>query len=101
MRTENFCAPKTLTPATPLTIDNRCARTDSAYWSTSESGMVDELNVRNRIGWSAGFTFWYEGGEGMPGGSCRAARAIMDCTSWAAESMSRLKSNCSVMLVLP
>ena len=50
MRTANFCAPKTLTPATPLTIDSRCARTDSAYWSTSDIGIVDELSVRNRIG---------------------------------------------------
>ena len=31
IRTANFCAPKTFTPATPLTIDNRCASTDSAY----------------------------------------------------------------------
>ena len=37
----------------------------------------------------------------MPGGRERAARAIIDCTSCAAESMSRLKSNCSVMFVLP
>ena len=37
----------------------------------------------------------------MPGGSERAARAIIDWTSCAAESMSRLRSNCSVMLVLP
>src|SRR4030095_3000159 len=63
--------------------------------------MVAELKVRNRIGWAGGFTFWDDGGDGMPGGSDRAARAIIDCTSWAAESMSRLRSNCSVMLVLP
>ena len=53
------------------------------------------------MGWSAGFTFWYDGGDGIPGGSDRCERAIIDWTSCAAESMSRLKSNCSVMLVLP
>ena len=37
----------------------------------------------------------------MPGGSCRCARAIIDCTSCAAASIDRLRSNCSVMLVLP
>jgi len=35
--------------------------------------------VRNRIGWSAGFTFWYEGGEGMPG-----AAAVPRARSWTA-----------------
>jgi len=44
---------------------------------------------------------WYDGGLGMPGGSDRDERAIIDWTSCAAESMSRLKSNCSVMFVLP
>src|SRR6476661_7603377 len=101
MRTANFCAPNTLTPATPLTIESRCASTVSAYWSTSDSGIVFELSVRNRTGWSAGFTFWYDGGDGMPGGSDREERAIIDWTSCAAESMSRLRSNCRVMFVLP
>ena len=46
-------------------------------------------------------TFWNEGGDGMPGGSCRWARAIIDWTSCAAASIDRLRSNCSVMLVEP
>ena len=37
----------------------------------------------------------------MPTGSERDVRAIIDCTSCAAASMLRLRSNCSVMLVLP
>ena len=100
-RTAYFCAPKTLHPATPLTIDRRWASTVSAYSSTFDSGSVSELSVRKSTGWSAGLTFWNDGGDGMPGGSERALRAIIDCTSCAAESMSRLKSNCRVMLVLP
>src|SRR5690349_1229455 len=62
--------------------------------------MVGEVRVRYSTGESAGFTLEYVGGAGMPGGSEREARAIIDWTSWAAESMSRLKSNCNVMLVL-
>jgi hypothetical protein len=42
-----------------------------------------------------------DGGDGMPLGSPRLAREIVDCTSCAAASMSRLRSNCRVMLVLP
>ncbi len=50
IRTANFCAPKTLTPATPLTIESRCASTDSAYSSSFDSGIVFELSVRKRMG---------------------------------------------------
>src|SRR5574337_171635 len=53
------------------------------------------------IGWSAGFTLRNVGGEGMLGGSCPWACVIMDCTSWAAASMFRLRSNCRLICVLP
>ncbi len=43
----------------------------------------------------------YDGGDGMPGGSCRVVRAIAVCTSCAAASMLRSRTNCSVMDVLP
>src|SRR6478672_3679457 len=101
IRTAYFCEPKTFTCATPLTIERRCASTCSAYWSICESGSVGEFSVRNSTGVSAGLTFWYDGGDGMPGGRLRDVRAIIDWTSCAAASMLRLKSNCSVMLVLP
>ena len=100
-RTANFCDPNTFTWATPVTIDRRWASRFCAYRSSCGSGSVGELSVRNSTGESAGFTFWYDGGDGMPGGSCRCARAIIDCTSCAAASIDRLRSNCSVMLVLP
>ena len=102
MRTAYFCAPKTLTCATPLTIDRRCARTVSAYWSTCESGSVSraerqeqdrrvgrvDLLVRRRR-------------RHLRRQLSAGVRAIIDCTSCAAASMLRLRSNCSVMLVLP
>src|SRR2546428_11901771 len=52
------------------------------------------------IGWSAGFTFWYDGGT-MPVGSWRSVLEIAACTCCAAASMLRSRVNCSVMLVLP
>src|SRR5437879_11290477 len=52
------------------------------------------------IGWSAGFTFWYEGGT-IPVGSWRRVLEIAGCTSCAAASMLRSSVNWSVMLVLP
>src|SRR5439155_1310093 len=54
-----------------------------------------------RIGWSAGFTFWYDGGLGMSCGRSRAALAIIACTSCAAASMLRLSVNCSVIWLTP
>src|SRR2546429_9241349 len=52
------------------------------------------------IGWSAGFTFWYEGGT-IPVGSCRSVLEIAAWMSWAAASMLRSRVNWSGMLVLP
>src|SRR5947199_10422341 len=52
------------------------------------------------VGWSAGFTFWYEGGT-IPVGSCRSVLEIAAWMSWAAASMLRSSVNWSVMLVLP
>src|ERR1051326_7881078 len=53
------------------------------------------------IGWSAGLTLRKVGGEGMFGGSCPSAWVIIDCTSWAAASIFRLRSNCRLICVLP
>src|SRR5579871_3814985 len=52
-------------------------------------------------GSSAGLLFRNAGGVGIPGGSRGMAAAIADCKSDAALSMSRLRSNCKVMLVVP
>src|SRR4051794_34063409 len=73
----------------------------SAYSSTLEIGTVSEDTATNRIGWSAGFTFWNEGGVVISGGNFRAAVEIAVCTSSAAPSILRFKSNCSVIWVVP
>ena len=43
----------------------------------------------------------YDGGVGMPGGSCGAAAAMAACTSWAAASMFRSRLNWIVIWVMP
>ena len=53
------------------------------------------------IGASAGFTFRYVGLFGRPDGSKLREALIAACTSRAAPSMSRLRSNCSVIRVEP
>src|SRR5260221_1153325 len=53
------------------------------------------------IGCSFGLFFRNEGGDGMPAGSSGITAAMAVWTSTVALSMSRLRSNCSVMLVLP
>ena len=75
MRTAYFCEPNTETCATPSTIEMRCASTFSAYSSSFESESSFEVSTRKRIGWSAGLTFWYEGGV-IPVGSERSVFAI-------------------------
>src|SRR5690348_5158541 len=73
----------------------------SAYSSMVESGRVAEYSSRYMMGESAGFTFWNEGGVGMPGGICDPARVMAVCTSWAAPSRERSSANCRVIEVLP
>src|SRR5687767_6435663 len=99
-RTAYLAAPKICTCATPLTIEMRCPIV-SAYSLTVDSGSVPDRNDRKITGKSPGLTFWYDGGDGICGGSWRAALAIIACTSCAAASMLRSRSNCSVILVLP
>src|ERR1700677_1982990 len=55
----------------------------------------------NRIGLSAGVTFWKLGGAGSCGGSLRSVAEMFDWTSSAAPSMLRSRSNCMTMLVVP
>ena len=59
------------------------------------------VSARKRTGGSAGLTFRYEGGVGIPGGSCGEAAPIADWTSCAAASMSRDRSNWRVICVFP
>ena len=53
------------------------------------------------IGWSFGLFFRNDGADGIPAGSSGMTAAIAVWTSTVALSMSRSRSNCRVMLVLP
>src|SRR6202044_1904947 len=53
------------------------------------------------MGESAGFTFLYVGGVGKFFGNWPPAASIPDCTSRAAASILRFRSNCRVTLVVP
>src|ERR1039457_2244807 len=100
-RTAYFCEPKTCTCATPCTIEMRCAIMRSPYSSSCHSGSVGDVSARNMMGSSAGLYFRNDGGEGMPAGSSGVHSAMAACTSTAAPPMSRLRSNCNVIEVLP
>src|ERR1700746_1322429 len=69
----------------------------SAYSSTTESGRVGDLRLRYMTGKSAGFTLRELGGMVISTGSLRAATVSAVCTSRAAPSMLRLRSNCTVI----
>ena len=90
-----------ITWLTPSTWLNRCAMTSSAASNTSEEGRVEEAIESTRIGASAGFTLRYVGGFGRSGGRSFAAALIAACTSRAAASTGRSRSNWITMEVPP
>src|SRR5258706_2320540 len=63
--------------------------------------MVSEVSAMIKMGASAGFTLRYVGLLGRFEGRLPRAALIADCTSRAAASISRSKSNCSVTDVEP
>src|SRR5258708_5907512 len=79
----------------------RWASVDSAYSSSADRLSVPDRRTSIMTGWSPGLTLLNDGGDGICGGSWRWARAIIDCTSCAAASMFRLRSNCSTTFELP
>jgi hypothetical protein len=73
----------------------------SPYSCTVDSGSVGEMMAMNRIGKSPGLTLRKLGGVVISTGSRRCAMVSAVCTSRAAPSMSRFKSNWMVIEVLP
>src|SRR5215472_2076943 len=63
--------------------------------------MISDVSERIMMGASAGFTLRQLGRVGRLAGNCPCAALIAACTSRAAASISRERSNCSVMLVEP
>src|SRR6195952_4983596 len=73
----------------------------SPYSLTADSGSVAEPNATNSTGKSAGFTLRKLGGIVISIGSRRCAMVSAVCTSSAAASMLRLRSNWMVMTLVP
>src|SRR5712675_2426848 len=69
--------------------------------SMSDRRTCDDFSAMNMIGKSAGLTLRKLGGVGSSAGRRRIAEEIADCTSSAAPSMFRLRSNCRTIEVLP
>src|SRR5208282_831788 len=62
---------------------------------------LSEVNDMIKIGASAGFTLRYQGLPGRYDGNWLRAALMAACTSRAAASILRLRSNCSTMPVAP
>src|SRR5690348_734569 len=85
----------------PGTWESFCARTESATSYMRGLDMVSDVSDRIMIGASAGLTLRQFGRVGRFAGNCPSAALIDACTSRAAASMLRERSNCRVMLVEP
>src|SRR5947207_14295850 len=89
-----------LTWATPGICDSVCPMVMSPYSWTVDSGSVAERSVTNSTGKSAGFTLRKLGGIVISIGRRRCEIVSAICTSSAASSMLRLRSNWMVMTVV-
>ena len=101
MRTAGFCWPPIPTWPTPAIWPRCCARMVSAYSSTLVSGSRSDCTASTMIGASPGLTLRYCGGAGRLAGSWPEAWLMADWMSSAAPSMLRLRSNCTVMVLVP
>ncbi len=90
-----------MTSPTPATCASFCASTVDALSYSAEDGRRGEDRASAMMGACDGFTFTNVGLPVMPEGSCPRTALMAACTSRAASSMSRLRSNCRVTLVLP
>ena len=90
-----------MTWATPGSVDTRGMIARLAKASTSDKRACEDLSARNITAQSAGLILRKLGGVVISGGSRRIAEEIADCTSSAAPSILRLRSNCRTIAVLP
>ena len=100
-RIEGFCSPPIDTCETPEIWLICCAILVSALSSTTVSGRISEVADISMMGESAGFTLRQVGGFGRFLGSWPEAALMAACTSLAAPSMLRSRSNWIVMALEP
>ncbi len=100
------CAPRTSACRRRAPGPRRSPSTGAARSSSrrtrraSRAAATSDVSASVRIGASAGFVFWYDGGM-MPCGSVRSVCVIAACTSCAAASMLRSSANCTTICVCP
>src|SRR5882724_7836617 len=87
--------------ATPGICDSAWPMVMSPYSLTADSGSVADPNATNSTGKSAGLTLRKLGGIVISIGNRRCAMVSAVCTSRAAASMLRLRSNWIVMALVP
>src|SRR3954451_1294095 len=87
--------------ATPGICDSACPMVMSPYSLTADNGSVADPSETKSTGKSAGFTLRKLGGIVISIGSRRCAMVSAVCTSRAAASMLRLRSNWMVICVVP
>lgn len=75
--------------------------TFSARSLKTVSGRTSDFKINTKIGISAGLTFCHLGRDGISLGSCPETLLMANCTSCAATSTFRFKSNCIVTVARP
>src|SRR6202000_1490199 len=85
----------------PGTCESFCARMESATSYIFGLGILSDVSDKIMIGASARLTLRQLGRVGRFCGNCPSAALMDACTSRAAASMLRERSNCRVMLVEP
>ena len=101
MRTARFCAPWMLICATPVRVERRGLITLSANSFISCDGAVSEVSARKMIGRVGRIDLAIGRRRRQVLRQPRRATEMADCTSSAAASMLRLRSNSSVICVMP
>src|SRR5882724_7151289 len=85
----------------PGSVEMRGRMARLAKASMSDRRTCEDFSAMNMIGKSAGLTLRKLGGVGSSAGRRRIAEEIADCTSSAAPSIERLRSNCRTIEVFP
>ncbi len=100
-RTAGRWPPASVTRPTPSIWLIFSASRVLTMFCTSVSGRLSEVMASCRMGASAGLILAYTGGAGRSAGSSEPAAFMAAWTSCSAESMDRLRLNCSVISDTP
>src|SRR5471032_2486696 len=100
-RTAGNAPPPTVTSPTPVVCNSRCSSSVEATSYICPGVALSEVRLMIKIGESAGLTLRYVGLPDRSLGRLLRAALIAACTSRAAPSMSRSRSNCKIIRAEP